>query len=64
MSKAAPRRYVAAEFAWTPTVTVFAIYDSQTRSWPVFMGGVRVPQRFDSLDEAQAWADTHLNGGK
>ncbi len=55
-------RYVGRGRQQTPTTTVYEIYDTVTESWPVFQGGRRIPQQFDSIDAAQAWADTYLNG--
>lgn len=38
-----------------------AIYDNERRSYPAILGGRRVPDSFATLEEAQAWADEHLN---
>lgn len=57
-------RYVAREYTRGPRSTAWGIYDRERASWPVIigpLGGLKVPQRFDTEAEAQAWADARLN---
>jgi hypothetical protein len=57
-------RYVAREYTRGPRTTAWGIYDRQRGSWPVVVGplaSLKVPQRFDTEADAQAWADIHLN---
>jgi hypothetical protein len=51
-------RYVA-RMGTLPAVP--AIYDTKSHGWPVIQSGLKVPQSFPTLDDAQAWADEHLN---
>lgn len=53
-------RYVARDMQ-SGRFTFHAIYDRERASWPAIIGGKMVPSSFPSLDEAQAWADEHLN---
>lgn len=53
-------RYVARDMR-SGRFTFHAIYDQERRSYPTLLGGKAIPQSFPSLDEAQAWADEHLN---
>jgi hypothetical protein len=57
-------RYVAREITLGPRSTTWGIYDRERASWPVMLSRLgKVPQRFDTEAEAQAWADEHLNDG-
>lgn len=58
-------RYVAREVTLGPRSSTWRIYDRERGSWPVLLPvlALKVPQRFASEVEAQAWADEHLNGG-
>jgi hypothetical protein len=58
-------RFVAREIAFGPRSSTWRIYDRERASWPVLLPalGLKVPQRFDTEGQAQAWASSHLNGG-
>lgn len=58
-------RYAAREVTLGPRSSTWRVYDRERGSYPVLLPALRlkVPQRFDTEREAQAWADTHLNGG-
>lgn len=60
--KALRLRYVARRYTLGPRSEAVGIYDRERGSWPVLHAGLRVPGRFGSEEEAQAWADEHLNG--
>jgi hypothetical protein len=57
-------RYAAREMTLGPRSSTWGIYDRERASWPVIvgpLGGLKVPGRFDTESDAQAWADEHLN---
>lgn len=55
-----PKRYVAKR----TTIGRFeyvVIYDTVKHGYPALLGSLQVPSSFPTEDEAQAWADEHLN---
>lgn len=54
-------RYTAREFTLGPRSTGWGIYDRERASWPVEHAHLKVPRRFDTERDAQAWADERLN---
>lgn len=53
-------RYIAKQLT-SGRHTFNAIYDTERASYPALLGGLRVPQSFDSMEAAQQWADENLN---